>query len=129
MPEKSFDVVLRELRNGDVLDELSVALMDVVDAVQETTKQGEISISLKIKPEGAGRVVVLDTINTKIPKLSKQPTMFYATEDNLLLRNNPKQGTISGALKDVGVDKVHADLKEVCTSDEKPGLKVVGGSK
>jgi len=124
MSDKMFTEVLELLRNGETENELNIALVDLVDAVQETTKSGTLTLSLTIKPQGGGRVVVVDKITTKIPALSKQPTMFFATEGNELVRNNPRQGTIHAALKDLE-PKEPLPLKKVESMSNHADLKAV----
>jgi len=88
---------LRDIRQGNCLDELSVYLNDLVAAVRETGKAGDITLKLKISPAGSGKVEAIqvdDSIIVKLPELPKPSTLFFTTEDNNLQRQDPRQKTM-----------------------------------
>jgi len=109
---QDFSEVLTDFRGGTLHHELSIALQRVTEAVQKTGKVGSIALTLKIKPQGEGQVEVLDSIKENIPQPTKPSTfMFVDFETNHLLRDNPRQATISdikvlntktGEVKEVG---------------------------
>src|SRR3972149_302768 len=85
---------LREIRQGNCLDELSVHLNDLVAAVRNTGKAGDVTLKLKISPAGSGKVEAIqvdDTITLRMPELPKPSTLFFTTEDNNLQRQDPRQ--------------------------------------
>ena len=91
---RPFTDTLREIRNGDTQEELAVMLNQVVAAVRETGKVGELTLKLKIKPAGSGVVNVVqieDTVTAKMPELPRPSTLFFPTEDNNLQRTDPRQ--------------------------------------
>jgi hypothetical protein len=103
---RPFVDTLREVRGGQCLDELSVKLNDLVAAVRQTGKSGEIGLRLKVSPAGSGAVLVVqvdDAITLKLPELSKQSTLFFPTEDNNLQRTDPRQRSME--LEAVGAGK------------------------
>lgn len=88
---RPFADVLRELSAGNTYEELTAALSEVVQAVIETRKQGTISISLKIKPNGDNAVMISDEIKTKVPTPVRGDTVFFATSGGSLVRQDPRQ--------------------------------------
>lgn len=88
---RPFADVLRELSGGNTYEELTSALAEVVEAVIETRKSGSISISLSIKPNGDGAVMITDDIKTKVPQPARGTTVFFATSGGSLVRQDPRQ--------------------------------------
>lgn len=91
---RPFFETLREIRAGNCLDELSVHLNDLVAAVRNTGKAGDVTLKLKISPAGSGKVEAIqvdDTITLRMPELPKPSTLFFTTEDNNLSRIDPRQ--------------------------------------
>lgn len=97
MPVRPFVDTLRELRNGHTLDDLAEQLNDLVRAVRTTGKGGEITLSIKVNPASKGDTDTLmlnDTIKVKSPELDRASTLFFATVENNLSRQHPKQGKL-----------------------------------
>lgn len=86
-----FTSVLTALRFGSAQDELSEKLNECVQACQNTGKAAEITLKIKIKPEGDGQYFLEDDIKTKIPSLPKQKTLMFGTPEGNLQRNDPRQ--------------------------------------
>ena len=101
---------LREMRQGNMVDEASRRLNEVVAAVEEHQRPGEITIKLKIIPK-KGYIFVSDDITTKIPEADKASTLFYATPEGNLQRNDPNQ--IDLGLRSVDDDSQGNNLKDV----------------
>ena len=110
MAIRLFTDVLRELRFGEALDELSEEFNKLVTAVESTGKAGGITITLKLKPSSAGAIEVTDSVKATVPTLSKGSSLFFATPEGNLVRNNPRQTDLPG-LKEVAI--AAQDLKEV----------------
>jgi hypothetical protein len=110
----AFDKTLRELRGGFAMSELSERLGEVVAAVRLTGKKGKLRLELEVKPASRGEtvcVMVEDEISTKIPKPDRITTIFYADEQNLLQRQDPRQKEFE--LRTVKAPEVTEPLKEV----------------
>lgn len=108
---RPFDHTLREIRFGECLDELTAEIGKLVAAVGDTGKAGQITLTIKLKPVGGGAIEVTDDIKAKIPTLPKGSSVFFATPENNLVRNDPRQPELSG-LKEVAAAPA-AELKEV----------------
>lgn len=83
--------VLRQLAGGSAYDEANAMLAEIVDAVKDTRKVGELTIKLKISPNGDGSVKIHEDVKAKVPALSRGDTIFFVTEGGLLSRNDPRQ--------------------------------------
>lgn len=88
---RPFADILRELGSGNTYDELTAKLAEVVEAVTTTRKVGEISIRLKVKPNGDTGVIVADEIKSKVPEASRGETVFFVTSGGSLVRQDPRQ--------------------------------------
>lgn len=109
--------VLRDLRFGEFMEELSNKFNDLVKAVENTEKAGSITITLKLKPSTAGAIEVADDIKVKTPILSKSASLFFATVEGNLVRNDPRQKDIFG-LKEVDKNEVRAQFKEAAATTQ-----------
>lgn len=91
--------VMRGLRKGRMLHELSAKLEELTTAVRENNKKGDLTIKLTVSPLGKGdaegmgaiTVVVDDTIKLNKPEPRKASTIFFASRKGALTRNNPDQ--------------------------------------
>lgn len=105
-----FSDVLRDMRFGETLDEISTEFNKLVTAVESTGKAGELTFKVKLKPSSSGAIEVIDDIKSKIPQLAKGTSLFFATPEGNLVRNNPRQDDLPG-LKEVPV--ANQKVKEV----------------
>jgi len=98
---RPFADLLREHRNGRTHDELSDALQEIVAAVTEEGKAGTLTLTIAIKPMGNsdGLEVALD-IKSKPPKPKAGVSIFFASPENNLVRQDPRQATME--LREVG---------------------------
>jgi len=106
----NFLEVVASHRSGDIMPELDEKLTEVLQAVRETGKEGALTLTLKIRPYSKNKietVLIEDEIKSKIPELTKGGSIFFATEDNELHLNDPRQQTL--------------ELREIPT--ERPPLK------
>ena len=93
---KSFADFLAAL--PDLGEELAEALNDMVHASTETGKLSELTLKIKLKPMGgsSGQVEMDTDVKTKLPTPTKGKTIMFATPQNNLQRENPKQQTLDG---------------------------------
>lgn len=91
---RPFADVLRELGGGSVYDDLTAQLAEVVDGVNQTRKVGEISIKLKIKPNGENSVMVSSEVKAKVPEPPRGDTVFFTTASGSLVRQDPRQADL-----------------------------------
>jgi hypothetical protein len=105
---RAFADVVRELGSGSTYDDLTAGLAEVVEAVIATRKAGELTLKMAIKPNGESSVIIVDDVKTKVPKPARGNTIFFATTDGSLIRNDPRQESLP--LREVAETK--APLKD-----------------
>lgn len=91
---RPFADVLRELGAGSTYDDLTAQLAEVVEAVVQTRKVGELSIKLKVKPNGEGSVIIADEIKAKVPEPARGDSVFFVTSGGSLVRQDPRQADL-----------------------------------
>jgi hypothetical protein len=91
-----FPVTLAAVRKGQLLNELTERLAEVVAGVVQFEKAGELHLKLKVKPaaENSEMIVITDEIVVKVPVADRPPTWFFATEDGGLARESPTQESL-----------------------------------
>lgn len=99
---------LRELRGGEVLDELSHELHTAVNAVTELGKPAEVHIVIKIKPFNKSRLKnpalhFEAKVSSKLPEQDREGDIFFVDDTGNPTRNQPRQAELSG-LKIAGDD-------------------------
>lgn len=110
MGTRPFVDTLRDVEFGCLLEELADVQKEVVDAVMETNKAGEITIKLSYKPEGQGQLTDAADIKHKAPKLPRGKSLFFVTPERNLTRQDPRQIEIGGLRE---VKEAEKPLREV----------------
>ena len=97
--------VLRDIRKGRPVEEATTALADVVRAVDETGKEGSVTITLKVKPakHGGPEKTLIAEVKAKKPIAEIAPAVFFSDEDGDLHRIDPRQEEMP--LGEVATDK------------------------
>ena len=91
--------LLGELRKGLTVSELSDELGELIQAVKETGKKGALSLKLEFVPSSGGETVLVTADWTvKEPLPNKASTTFFTTDDNLLVRTDPRQREMFGVV-------------------------------
>lgn len=113
MPQKTFNQTVEQLRYGTLHDELTAEINKLTEAVTRTNKVGEIVLTIKLKPtNNSGQIEVIDDIKVKAPKETRGTTLMFATPENNLQREDPRQMSIDGLRT---VDKETGELRKVGT--------------
>ena len=110
-----FQETILQINNGAALAELSDELAKVVAAVRHTGKTGSLTLTLKVAPASKGSAEVLmveSAVKTRLPVPDRGMTVFYATDDNRLVRNDPRQQTLPLRVVDIDAQP-RKELKEV----------------
>lgn len=98
---RAFHDFLREHRNGVTHDELSDALQDLVAAVIEEQKAGKLTLTVSIKPLGkSDGLEVSAEVKSVPPKTQPGVSIFFASPENNLVRQDPRQQTME--LREIG---------------------------
>lgn len=96
---QSFLDTVRELRQGQTLQDLADELQGLVAQVRLTGKAGKLRFDLTVKPASKGNVDTLlleDAITVKAPSLERAATVMFATSNNVLSRQDPRQPELAG---------------------------------
>lgn len=98
MSRRSFVDTMREVRAGQVLDDLDAKLQELVQAVQSTGGAGELTLKISVKPmKGSTEAcVVADDIKLKTPQIKSAGTVMFPTPEGNLSRKHPRQEEIPG---------------------------------
>ena len=88
---RPFDQTLRDLSEGATNSELSEALWDLVQRVQDTGKAGSLTLTLAVGFDGNGRVQIKDEVKTKLPEFNRPTTAFFIDRDGNPSRRDPNQ--------------------------------------
>ena len=93
---RPFGDVLAELGEGATQQELSEALWDLLQRVQDTGKAGSLTLVIAAAPNGAGRVEIKDEVKLKLPEYARPTTAFYLDRSGNATRRNSDQSEIPG---------------------------------
>ncbi|MDY3115935.1 MAG: hypothetical protein SOR95_08180 [Sutterella sp.] len=92
----TFSDQLKNIRSGELDEELAEALAKCVRAVN--AKGGKASLTLKLSiqrsGENGGYLKVSSTYDAKLPKMTPIESILFADDDGILLDDNPRQGRI-----------------------------------
>lgn len=109
MSARPFMDFLRDHRNGLTHDQLSDHLQALVAAVTAEGKKGELVIKIAVKPMGKGDgLEVTADIVAKPPKETPGSAIFFATPENNLVRQDPRQQTME--LREIGPTMAHRGI-------------------
>lgn len=105
--------VLRDIRKGRPVEEATMVLADVVRAVDETGKEGSVTITLKVKPakHGGPEKTLVCEVKAKKPIAEIAPAVFFSNDEGDLHRYDPRQEEMS--LGEAGVDRPVMDGSRV----------------
>jgi len=109
----SYPDTILQLNNGAAVAELTSALTKILAAVRESGKPGSITFTVTVKPasKGVTSVVMVESkIKTQLPEPDRGMTVFYLTDDNRLVRNDPRQQALP--LRVVEIEQPN-ELKEI----------------
>lgn len=96
--------VLKGIRKGRMMHELAEKLEELTTAIRDTNQKGSLTLKLSITPlkkgdaDGMGAIAIAlsDTIKIDKPEPAKAETLFFATRNGALSRNNPDQMNLPG---------------------------------
>ena len=103
----NFSQLLAFFNRGELNDELSAEMTELVKMVRLTGKQGSISLTIKIakaNKRDEDTIKVTPQFKTTLPQLDQAEMIMFSTHDGDILRNDPRQSEIN--------------LKEVSTQNE-----------
>ena len=123
---KPFTDFLKQVDFGNVEQEATDALQDIVHASTQTGKAGELTLKIKIKPIGTtGQVELEADVKAKVPQPTRGKTLMFATPDNNLQRENPRQTTLEGLRTADQEAAAQTDLRTAPAADAAQPLRAV----
>ena len=96
MTPRTFTDTIGALRFGTLSDELTDKLRDLVATCAATGRNGALTLTLQLKPGKGGQIEVFDEIKVKLPKEEKGSSLMFATPENNLQREDPRQLQLDG---------------------------------
>lgn len=91
---RPFAEFLQEQRAGVLHAEVGEALNELVAAVHDIGKPGELTLIIRVKPaarNASETVVVEDEVKMKLPQQDRPAAIFFVDKEFNLTRNNPFQ--------------------------------------
>lgn len=93
---RSFGQVLQSLEDGQLVDDLSIAIRDLNAKLQRQAEaqgkaKGELVLKIKLQADAGGTVQVDGEIVTKEPKPARARSVMWLTKDGNLSADNPRQ--------------------------------------
>jgi hypothetical protein len=88
--------MLNQLRSGKFMEEGSEKLNELINAVRDTNQSGEITVKIKVRPDGqdTGRYFMSGKCDIKKPILKHSETLLFGTPEGNLSRIDPAQGSL-----------------------------------
>lgn len=103
---RPFTDVLRDWRNGRLVNHLTEEMEKLTVAVEDTCKEGSLTLTVKLKPKTDKRGVIdvvemHADVTSKIPRHDLPAQVFFLTTDGDLVKDDPTQREMFAAA-DVG---------------------------
>jgi hypothetical protein len=86
-----FTDVIRDVHSGSLVEQASLALAELTQAVMDTGKGGKLKIELSVKPQGKGSnvMIISGKVKSDCPTNDVNPAIFFANLEGDLLREDP----------------------------------------
>lgn len=109
-----FDQTLKQLNRGEINDELTDIVADVVKAVRSTRKKGSVTLTLEFNMLNSvteDTMKITPKISSKLPELPRDESIVFSTASGDVLFDDPSQ--LKMELKTVADDKPKAATLKV----------------
>lgn len=101
--QKSISDTLKALRYGTLDEELGEKLAELVSRCDNSQRAGSLTLVLKVKPGGPGRIEIIDDVKVTMPKEEKGSSIMFVLPSGKITRTDPRQLEID-ALKNVDME-------------------------
>lgn len=91
VPTKPFVQWLQEHKHGEFDTELTARLRELIDAVQDTGKNGTITLVLKVERRSDRQVTVKEDVKLKLPEHDRSESIYFVDGAGNLTRTDPQQ--------------------------------------
>lgn len=112
---RPFAAVIQDIQGGDVANQAATAIQELVNAVREHGRKGELTLKVTVQPlkGNPNALNVSGEVTVKPPKPEPAAGIFFYDKDGNLLRENPKQATIPGVVREIKQAVNHNNIKEL----------------
>ncbi len=88
--------IIGQIRRGQLVEELSELVAALSRDVVASRKAGSITIKLVVRPSKLAEngVEMADSVSVKVPPRETKPTLFFASAEGALTRDDPRQGEL-----------------------------------
>lgn len=95
---RPFAAVLQDIQGGTVADDAATAMQELVAAVNEHGKKGELTLKVVVQPlkGNATALSVSGEVTTKPPRPEPATSVFFHDAAGNLLRDDPRQVALPG---------------------------------
>lgn len=93
---RPFTDTLTQIRYGELHDELTDALNEMVTKTTSANKASSLVLKIAIKPGKGGQIEIVDELKVTLPKEERSHTIMFATPEGNLQREDPRQRTFDG---------------------------------
>lgn len=95
---RPFAAILQRINNGKTATEMSLAMQDLIAAVESTGKAGKLQLTLTVEPaKNSSRVVTVSAdVAVKAPSRPNPATVFFIDDAHNLRDSDPLQEEIPG---------------------------------
>jgi hypothetical protein len=95
---RPFAAILNDIRGGDVADQAAELMQELVAAVREHGKKGELVLKIAVEPMKGNpdALSVSGDVTSKPPRPTPVAAIFFADTDGNLLRDDPRQIALPG---------------------------------
>lgn len=87
----TFIRMVQGLAYGEAVADFDAALAQVIEAANEHQKHGELTVTIKVVPQGDNQFTIENTYKTKVPQKDRHGTIMYLQGDGSLGRRDPRQ--------------------------------------
>lgn len=111
--------ILTQLRNGNLVAELSEQIAELAQIVKETRQGAKLSLTLSLKPgQGSHKAVIfMDDVKVTKPKKKAGETLFFSDDDGAISRNDPDQLELQGITVVRSEGKPTHDVKRMASGE------------
>lgn len=128
--KKPFHQFLGDVRAGELNEELTERLNELVNAVRDTSKAGSLTLKIKLIPTKGLAIEIEDDISMNVPKLSQPTTLLFPTTEGNLQVQNPMQKSLDlTVVNDGGVKQLNTvGFGAPAALQEVPGASTATGT-
>lgn len=82
------------MNGGEFLDQVAEARTEVENALSQAGKAAEITIKIKIAPNGSNKRVITADIKTKLPVIPADATYVFSSQSGQYVTKDPDQSEL-----------------------------------